>query len=412
MMALFDSSTIGEGIALVVSKTFDMARAARHLESMRDDYLSDLQRLVEIDSGTFDKSGVDRVVDLLADWYRELGCVVKRHRHDVYGDTLEVGIAGSGSGSILLLGHTDTVYSLGTATGRPMRVEGDTILGPGTADMKAGDLAILFALRAILVQGREHLGQVSIVHNSDEEIGSPSSKALIAQRAAEVEAVLVLEPGRENGDVVVARKGIIDAEIHVTGRAAHAGVNHADGRSAVLTLARIVTELEGLNGQYPDLTVNVGRIEGGERTNVVPDRAFARVEARAFDPEVLNSVVESIHDIGRSAPVAGTEARIRVSVEHRPMPRSAGNERLFSLAQTLGRELGLELGATATGGASDGNTAAAAGKPVLDGLGPVGGGAHSEREYVRTDSIVPRTALLAGLITALRNGVLDDAPTA
>lgn len=396
----------------MASRNFDIVRAARQLDSMRDGYLADLHRLVEIDSGTYDKAGVDRVVDLLAGWYRDLGCTVARHAHDVYGDTLEVSISGPGSGSVLLLGHTDTVYPLGTTAARPMQTEGERVLGPGTADMKAGDLSIVYALRALLQQGRENLGRVVIVHNSDEEIGSPSSKALISEHSAKAEAVLVLEPGRENGDVVVARKGIIHIEIRVAGRAAHAGVNHAEGRSAVLSLARIITEIEALNGRFPDLTVNVGRIEGGERTNVVPDRAYARAEARSFDAEALEQTVEIVREIGRRAPIEGTEAQVRLSVEHRPMPRSKGNESLFNLARSLGEEIGVSPGAAATGGASDGNTAAAAGKPVLDGLGPVGGGAHSEREYIQIDSIVPRTAMLAGLIAALRDGALDDAPSA
>jgi glutamate carboxypeptidase len=272
--------------------------------------------------------------------------------------------------------------------------------------MKAGDLAIVYALRALLDQGPDYLGRVTVVHNSDEEIGSPSSKRIVAERAGQSAAVLVLEAGRENGDVVLARKGIVDIEARVSGRAAHAGVNHDDGRSAVLSLAHLVIAMEGLNGQLPGLTVNVGRLEGGDRPNVVPDHAYARLELRAFDRDVLETAVARVREIAERETVPGTKADLSVTIEHWPMHRSEASEGLFHRARNLASQLGITLGSTSTGGASDGNTAAAAGRPVLDGLGPVGGGAHSEREYISLESIVPRTAILAGLIAELS----DPAP--
>jgi glutamate carboxypeptidase len=360
---------------------------------------------VAIDSGTFDKFGVDRVAARLETMYIRLGAQTEWHRAETYGNTLVATLSGVGSGSVVLVGHTDTVYPTGTAAERPMQIDADRISGPGTADMKAGDLAIVYALRALLEQGPEHFGRITVIHNSDEEIGSPSSRALIAECSSGADAVLVLEPGRENGDVVVARKGIADIEIWVKGRSAHAGVNHDRGRSAVLALAHLIVAVESINGTLPDVTVNVGPIEGGERPNVVPDRAYCRLEVRAFERSVLEKAIERVRQIVASGVIDGTEARLKVSVEHWPMSRSGGNETLLGIAQSVGAQLGLLIQGAATGGASDGNTAAAGGTPVLDGLGPVGGAAHSPNEYIDARSIIPRTALLAGLIASLRDGV-------
>ncbi len=386
---------------------FDLRRASDTLQAGLPQYLADLRSLVGIDSGTFDKEGVNRVVDILERWYRELGATVERQPGDVYGDVLTASFQGTGPGSVLLIGHTDTVYPLGTVEARRMRADGDQVIGPGTADMKAGDLSIVYALRGLLDQGAD-LPKIVVLHNPDEEIGSPSNKEVVASLSSDADAVLVLEPGRENGDVVVARKGIMDIQIWAEGRSAHAGVNHDQGRSAVLALAHLVTAAEGLNGSLPDLTVNVGRIEGGDRPNVVPDRAYARLEIRAFDRDVLEGALDRIRRLVESPSVEGTRMRMQVSVEHWPMHRSEGGERLYQLARGIAGRLGLDLGATATGGASDGNTAAAAGRPVLDGLGPVGGRAHSPDEYVVVSSVVPRTALLAGLIAALAHPDLRD----
>jgi glutamate carboxypeptidase len=269
--------------------------------------------------------------------------------------------------------------------------------------MKAGDLSIVYALRALREQGAELPGRVTVIHNSDEEIGSPSSRALIRGAATEADATFVLEAGRENGDVVIARKGIADIRVRVRGQAAHAGVNHDRGRSAVLSLARIVTAVESLNGTVPGVTLNVGQIEGGGRVNVVPDRASARLEVRAFERSLLESMLERVEHAIRGAVIDGTVAETDVSIEHWPMPRSDGGTRLFETARRLAESLGETLNGAETGGASDGNTAAGAGCPVLDGLGPVGGNTHSPSEYILAESIAPRTAILAGLVASVGN---------
>lgn len=386
-----------------MTSQFDIQRANQWLSSAVPEYLKDLERLVSIDSGTYDKAGADDVVSSLEGLYVALGAAVERRTNDVYGDTLIATLEAGGRGRVLLIGHTDTVYPAGTVADRPMRREGNRIIGPGTADMKAGDLSIVYALRALREQGAQLPGRVTVIHNSDEEIGSPSSRALIRKAATEADATLVLEAGRENGDVVIARKGIADIRVRVQGQAAHAGVNHDRGRSAVLSLARIVTSVESLNGTLPGVTLNVGQIEGGGRVNVVPDHASARLEVRAFERSLLESMLGRVEHAIQGAVIDGTVAETDVSIEHWPMPRSEGGTRLFETARRLGETLGERLNGAQTGGASDGNTAADAGCPVLDGLGPVGGNTHSPSEYVLADSIAPRTAILAGLVSSIGN---------
>lgn len=383
---------------------YGVATGARYLESRLADYLDELRELVNIDSGTFDKSGVDQVGAVLREKYAGLGADIHLHAQAERGDNFTATFHGDGPGSVLLIGHLDTVYPLGTAAVRPFTLDGSRAMGPGVADMKSGDLSIVYALRALRDQRWNGFGRLTVLHNSDEEIGSPGSRDLVRREAEQADAVLVLEPGRSNGDIVSARKGIADGRLTVQGRPAHAGVNHAQGRSAVLELAHLVVGLEGLNGTVPGATLNVGAVEAGPRINVVPDRAGAHFEIRAPNGDSLDEIIRRVHEVVARRTVPGTSADLAVSIEHLPMYKTPSSERLVSLARFLAEALGFTVADTATGGASDGNTAASAGRPVLDGLGPIGGNAHSPDEYIDVSSIVPRTALLAGLICGVGTG--------
>lgn len=389
-----------------MTEFIDLAHVKARLYDALPQFLTDLGELVSIDSGTFDRDGNNAVGRLLRERYENLGMETAVHPRDGFGDIVVARKERSGGGRILLIGHTDTVYSDGTAGERGIRREGDRLYAPGSADMKAGDLAIVYALEVLFDHGLRNFGCVEVVHNTDEEIGSPNSHDLIHARSLEADAVFVLEAGRENGDVVSARKGIADARVVVRGRAAHAGVNHARGRSAALALAHLVVSLEAINGSIPGVTVNVGRLEAGDRINVVPDLASAHLEVRAPDRPRLEEAMERIRRLADHSRVPDTEIDIELSVNHYPMHKSAGGQYLVDLAKNQAAMLGITLNDTATGGASDGNTAAAAGRPVLDGLGPVGGGAHSAAEWIDVTSIVPRVSLLVGLIAAVgRDGV-------
>jgi glutamate carboxypeptidase len=383
---------------------FDLSTAAKYLNEALPNYLGDLEELVNIDSGTFDKGGIDQVGRILQDRYSELGGRLELHSHAERGDTFTVKLDGNGTDNVLLIGHLDTVYAKGTAAARPFRISGERAYGPGVSDMKSGDLAIVYALGALQAQDCGPFRRLTVVHNSDEEIGSPSSRNLIRSESEWADAVLVLEPGRENGNIVSARKGIADCRLQVHGRAAHAGNAHERGRSAVRELAHKIVHLEALNGTIGGVTLNVGRIESGDRINVVPERAFAHFEVRAFDAESLEAVLNRCRKIADGSTVDGTTATLEVSVEHYPMHKSGESDRLVTVAKSLATQLGFTVEDIRTGGASDGNTAAAAGRPVLDGLGPIGGSLHSPDEYMEVPSVVPRIGLLAGLIHAVGLG--------
>ena len=256
----------------------------RHVEDARPSYLADLERLVNTDCGSYTKAGVDAVGGWTAEFLARLGARVERRPHDTLGETIVATFeGGEGAGPrLLLIGHLDTVFDEGTVAERPFRIEGDKAYGPGVTDMKSGLLAGLYAIQAV----RDALGglpfeRLVFVANPDEEIGSPSSSPHIRALAADADVCLVLECARANGDIVSARKGILDLRLTVHGRAAHAGVEPEKGRNAIVEAARLVQDLQALNGRWPGVTVNPGVISGGTRPNVVPEKCALEVDIRA-----------------------------------------------------------------------------------------------------------------------------------
>ncbi len=233
-----------------------------YLEKHLVDYLADLRVLSGIDSGSDDKAGVDQVVDWLEERLHRLGCDVVRDRQTRLGDNVIARLNGRGSAKILLLGHSDTVYPQGTAAERPMRLEGNQVIGPGTCDMKAGLLSGIYALEALVNQGWAGFGQITFLIVSDEETADRASVSLIEREGATHDVVLTLEAARENGDIVTARKGVRWFTVEAVGRSAHAGVEPEKGCSATLALARFIVAAETLNGMKPGMTVNTGAIIG------------------------------------------------------------------------------------------------------------------------------------------------------
>jgi glutamate carboxypeptidase len=371
---------------------------ARNVEAQLPRYLVELEELVNIDCGSYTPEGVNRVADFCTDALGALGATVERLPSDGLGD-LVIGRLGGDGPRLLLIGHMDTVFDPGTAAERPFRREGDQALGPGVTDMKGGLLAGFHALAALQAAGMSPA--VTYVCNPDEEIGSPFSGPHIRRLAGDHDAALVLECARANGDIVSARKGIADYHVEITGRAAHAGVEPEKGRSAVVEAAHQVLALTALNGRWPSVTVNVGVIEGGTRPNVVAARCALKVDLRAASVAEFEAAASELERIVTTPSVDGTHATLHRVAGHQPMERSPAIARLVGLAQQIADELGFGVNDAATGGASDANTCAAAGLPVLDGLGPVGGDDHSPDEWLDVTSIVPRTALLAGLISRI-----------
>ena len=364
-------------------------------------YLADLEQLVNLDCGSYTPDGVNRVADLVAERLTAIGAHVVRTDGGAaldgrpLGDLVVGRLDGTGPRR-LLIGHMDTVFEPGTAAQRPFRVDGDTARGPGLSDMKGGLLGGLTALEALRAAG--HRPSVTFVANPDEEIGSPFSGPVIRTLAAEHGAALVLECARANGDIVSARKGIAEIEVAISGRAAHAGVEPEKGRSAILTAARMVEALHGLNGRWSSVTCNVGTIAGGTRPNVVADGCRLQVDLRAATAAEFADAEQAMREIIATTHVPDTTAEIRITASHPAMEKSLATGRLVDLAQVIAGELGFAVRDAATGGASDANTTASAGLPTLDGLGPIGGDDHGPAEWLDLASVVPRTSLLAGLV--------------
>ncbi len=380
----------------------DPRDAAAFVQSRLGEYLGALREMVDTDCGTFSPQGVNRIADMCEERFRASGWEVERRRHEPaagerqLGD-LVIGRLGAGGGPrVLLIGHMDTVFPDGTAAERPFRLDGNRAAGPGVDDMKGGLLAGFFAVDAVRSGGVAP--SVTYVCNPDEEIGSPFSKPVIRELAGSVDVCFVLEAGRENGNIVSARKGTTDFVIDITGRAAHAGVEPHKGRNAILEAAHKVVALHALNGRWPGVTVNAGVIAGGTRANVVPDRCRLEVDLRAVDDESFEAASEEIARVATTPALDGVASTVRALEAHRPMQKTEATARLVALARDIARELGFEVRDQATGGASDANTTAGMGVPTLDGLGPVGGGAHGPDEWLDVSSVVPRVAMLAGLI--------------
>jgi glutamate carboxypeptidase len=371
------------------------------LQERLPDFLDDLRGLVEVDCGTSNKAGVDAVGGLFRDRLRAAGFELTEFPLTDYGDCCLATLRGTGQARILLIGHLDTVYPDGTAAARPMRFEGRRILGPGVSDMKSGLLAGLYAARALQHIGFQDFARIDFFINSEEEVGSPASQQLYKSAAQLADAALVLEAARASGDIVSARKGGGVYHLKVHGRQAHAGVEPEKGANAVVELAGCILELTALNGLHPGTTVNVGIVEGGTRSNVVPDMARADVDVRFAAAEGGQALDRAVRRVGTQPKVPGTRVEISGGIEKGPMEKTAAVAYLVELAQEAAAQLGVTFKDVQTGGNSDGNHMAELGLPVLDGLGPVGGDDHSPSEFLDADSIVPRTALLAGLIAAI-----------
>ncbi len=370
-------------------------------------FLADLERLVNVDCGSYSPAGVNEIADWVAADMAANGGRVERipDAGGRYGDTVIGTFDGRpGAGPrLLLIGHMDTVFPDGTVAERPFHVENANAKGPGVSDMKGG---LLLGLRAVAAlrgfAGAEFdrlpFESISFVANPDEEIGSPSSTPHIRRLAQTADTCFVLEGARASGDFVSARKGIADLRIAIHGRAAHAGVEPEKGRNAILAGAELTRAIHALNGRWPDVTANVGVFNAGTRPNVVPDHAELQVDIRAMTATSLEAALEAIRELARAPAVP--DVRIEVETMHSwaPMEKLERSGRLAEHAIALAARLGFETKDVATGGASDANTTSGMGVPSIDGLGPIGGLDHSPEEYLEVDSIVPRTALFAALL--------------
>jgi glutamate carboxypeptidase len=385
------------------------------LRSRYPEVLGRIEELVNIDSGSYSAAGVNRVADLCQARLEAGGWATERHPHrpgpewtgPPLGDVLVGRRAGArpvgdGGRRLLLLAHMDTVFDDGTAAARPFRTGDGRAYGPGVTDDKAGVVCGMEAVEVLCdLAGFDDFAAITLVCSPDEEIGSPASRALIEALAGEHDVAVGLEAARVDGSLVSARKGISAFTIEVTGRAAHAGIRPEQGVNAVLEAAHQTVALQALNGRWPGVTCNVGVLRGGSRTNVVADRAILQAEVRAATTAAFDQAMAEVERIVAAVTVEGATARLLPSHRHPPMERTPAVAALVAEAKAVARDLGFEVGDTATGGAGDANTTAAAGLPTIDGLAPVGGEAHGPTEWLDLASVVPRTALLAGLLARL-----------
>ncbi|HXE06367.1 MAG TPA: M20 family metallopeptidase [Acidobacteriaceae bacterium] len=364
--------------------------------------LAAIRRLVEAESPSDNKAAVDACAAIAADLAEHCRGKVKRHRQRACGDVLEVQWAGASrkssakAGSVLLLGHLDTVWPLGTLKKMPWREERGKIYGPGVLDMKAGVAMALTAMRVLSELGAHP--PVTLLLNSEEEIGSPVSRAITEKLARESDAVLVLEPAQGLA-CKTARKGVGHYRIDVTGIAAHAGVDFERGHSAVLELARLLEKIAGFTDLRIGRTVNPGVIGGGTRSNVIAEHAWAEIDVRI----AKSADAAKVDRMFRALKCEDKRCSLKITggINRPPMERSAGTARLYQHARAIAHDLGFTLSEAATGGGSDGNFTAALGVPTLDGLGAVGEGAHAAHEHIVVEHLLPRTALLAVLIASI-----------
>lgn len=384
----------------------DNAILLAYLNNHLDHFLADLRTLTALEAGTHHKPGVDAVQDWLQARLERLGFTCQRDRQPVLGDNLVAERTGQGGRRIMLLGHADTVFQVGTAAARPLTIQGANILAPGACDMKAGLLTGLYAIAALDAAGFTGYGALNFLCVSDEEVHERCSLPLIRQVARQSDVAFTLEAARANGDIVTARKTAVWAKLRVFGKAAHAGVEPEKGRSAIVGLLRHLLAIDKLNGMREGVTVNIGRIEGGTQPNVVAEAALAELDLRAWRTQDMLDLAAALRAETAIPALPGTRTELELDVASGmpAMERTPAVARLEELAQELAESLGFTVKGASTGGASDASFVAAEGVPVLDGLGPVGGLDHSPDEYVELDSIVPRTALLAQMIAAVGIG--------
>jgi glutamate carboxypeptidase len=376
----------------------DLQAILRAVESKSKWMRSNLRDLVCQESPSEDRFAVNAASAMVEHLARNLGARIKRNKQKNFGDVLELhfGPSRSSRKPVLLLGHLDTVWPIGTLKTMPWKETDGRYWGPGVLDMKAGVVMALTAIDAL--QELKLARPVTLLLNSEEEVGSPVSRAITERLALQSEAVFVLEPAQGLA-YKTARKGVGQYKVQVTGVAAHSGVDFERGHSAVLELAKLVQTISNFTKLERRLTVNCGVIAGGTRSNVIASHAYAEVDVRI----AKGSDAAYVEKLFRGLKVSDPHCKLTITggINRPPMERKAGTIALFKKARALAANLGFDLDEAATGGGSDGNFTAALGIPTLDGMGAVGEGAHAAHESVVIEHLVPRTALLAAMIATV-----------
>jgi glutamate carboxypeptidase len=368
-------------------------------QSYQDEYLHRLTTLVNIDSGTGQIDGIVQIMSYLEQWLSELGCSVTLLHNDLFGPNLVARRSGKGTTRILLVGHVDTVYGPDATRARPFSIADGMAYGPGVIDMKCGVVMCLYALRALIETGFDDYGELCIVFNNDEEVGSPGSAPLLRDLAPQADVGLVLESSRNPEIVTHARKGSDKYVLEVRGVSAHSGAEPHKGRSAVVELAYKILAIQQLHALFPGVTFNVTRLSSTEPLNIVPDLARCHISVRAHTDEGLNHAAAAIEQIAAGSTVPDTATTLTRARGRRPYRATPELLELVQMAKIEGTAFGWQIVSEGKGGVSDANLLMEAGVPALDSLGPVGGGMHNlSLEYLKLASVPLRGSLLAGLI--------------
>ncbi len=371
-----------------------------YFQSRQDALLQTIREFVEIESPSDHKPAADRMGSFLAQKFASIGGRPTLHRAEEFGDNLQIDFPGAaGTKPVLILGHFDTVYPLGTLANMPCRIERERFHGPGVLDMKAGIGLMLIAIEALQSWHGQLPRPVTVFLVSDEEVGSTSSRKITEDLARRSAAVLVLEPAAGlRGAVKTARKGVGDYTLTIKGVAAHAGLDPGKGHSAILELARQIAVIAKLNDLKGGVSVNPGVIRGGTRTNVIAAQAVAEIDVRiksAKQAAGLDQKLRALKPFDKHC-----QLHIEGGINRLPMERNAGVAALYKKAQAIAKQINWKLEEAAVGGGSDGNFTAGIGIPTLDGLGAVGEGAHAVHEHIIISELPRRALLLAGMIEA------------
>lgn len=375
------------------------AALTRWCESERDWLRTTIESLVRLESPSTDKAAVDRCGAAIAARLNDLGGRVEVLPQADRGNHLRAEFAGTGSRRVMLLGHFDTVWPVGQTARMPLKEDGGRLFGPGVFDMKAGIGVSMLAIRALQHVAGNPSPTITMVWTSDEEIGSGTSRALIEAEARRSDAVLVLEPSLPGGAAKTSRKGCGDFEVTVHGISAHAGIDPGKGASAIHEIAHQIVGIAALQDPARGISVNVGQVSGGTRTNVVAEHARASVDVRVPTMADASRIERAIRE--RQPGIGGTRLEITGGFARPPLERSEHVLRLYRMARQVAADLGMDLAEGGTGGGSDGNFTAALGVPTLDGLGPRGDGAHALHEHVELDDLPWRAAFLTALLVRL-----------
>ena len=378
------------------------------LAGRQDEMLAQLEAMVNIDGGSYDKAGVDAVGAQVRAFFESRGIPVETIPGARFGDCLratldaggEAGAEGNARRNILLMGHRDTVFPKGEPERRPFRVENGIATGPGVADMKAGLVMNMFVMAAFKAVGSAP-GPLVGLFTGDEEIGSPEGRPVIEAEARRARVVFNSEPGRANGGVVTGRKGGVFMAVEIEGRAAHSGGNFEQGISAIGEMAAKITAIHALTDLARGITLNVGLVSGGQSVNTVAPAAQMQIDLRYVEPADREEVMGRIHEIIARSHVPGTRAALTIRGEFLPLTQSPAAARVFEMYRDAAAESGLSVTGDFSGGCADSGFTAAMGAPTLCAVGPVGGKAHSPEEYLEVGSLVPRAQALARAILRL-----------